>query len=107
MAYYSTFVFQLPGCPVIEMSTRYDSIQEFEHVRKGSGDNYYYKPRRKMVTQLDWDYGNNQRISLTKKQRRKIQTFLKMIIRKSNYHIPRKYRQFVKNDGIFPTEFLQ
>lgn len=103
MAYYSTFIFQLPGCPVIEMSTRYDVIQELDNAHKGSGGNYYYKPRRKMCT----DAWNSRRVSLTKWQRRKIQTFLKMISRKGNYRIPRKYRKFVKNDGIFPAEFLQ
>jgi hypothetical protein len=102
MAYYSTFKFQLPGCPEIWMSTRYDCIQAFDSVRK------FYKPNRQMATTQStadqFREGWTSRVTLSKWQRRKIQTFLNVIYRTGIHKIPRKYRKFISNNGVFPQE---
>ena len=102
MAYYSTFKFQLLGCPEIWLSTRYDCIQTFESMRA------FYKPGRQMpTTQSTKDQLRERwtsRVTLTKWQRRKIQTFLNVIYRSGIHKIPRKYRKFIKDDGVFPQE---
>jgi hypothetical protein len=108
MAYYSTFIFQLPGCPEIRMSTRYDVIQAFGCIRNWFGGGViptkpYYKPSRRMETKS----GDNRTcsvVALTKHQRRKIQTFLNVVYRKGNHKVPRRWRKFVKNDGVFPHD---
>jgi hypothetical protein len=109
VAYYSTFIFQLPGCPEIRMGTRYDIIQEFDCLRAPGGGvirmQPYYKPRRRMITRpIGEDY--YPRVTLTKYQRRKVQTFLNVVLRRGNGNVPRKYRKFVKDDGIFPQDSL-
>lgn len=105
MAYYSTFIFQLHGCPEIHMSTRYNCIQDFDRLLGGKGKGHFFKPPRRMVTipREDEQYS---RVTLNKFQRRKIQTFLKVIFRKGIHRIPRRWRKFVKNDGVFPQEIL-
>lgn len=110
MAYYSTFIFQLPGCPEIHMSTRYDIIQEFGCVRNWLGHGVlatkpYYKPGHRMMTRSN-GVEMYPHVALTRYQRRKIQTFLNVVYRKGNDRVPRKWRKFVKNDGIFPQEAL-
>ncbi len=114
MATYSTFVFQLPGCPEIHMSTRYDVIQDFGHMRnwfrmgnggKAIATRSFYKPPRRMVTRSN-GVESYPRVALTKYQRRKIQTFLDVVFRKGNDRVPRKWRKFVKNDGVFPADLL-
>ena len=109
MAYYSTFVFQLPGCPEIHMSTRYDVIQDFDCIRNWFGGGVIpmtpcYKPGRRMTSSRD--ERKCPRVSLTKAQRRKVHTFLNVIYRKGIHRIPRKLSKFVKNDGVFPQELL-
>src|SRR4051812_47383351 len=100
MAYYSTFIFRLPNCPEIKLSTRYDVIQDFDQLRAPGGGvipmKRYYKPRRKMGG-----------VVLTKSQRRKVHTFLNVIYRHGIHKIPRKYRRFVLNSGVFPEDSLQ
>ena len=107
MAYYSTFVFQLPGCPEIHMSTRYDVIQAFDQLRAPGGGRIamkpFYKPRRRMIT-APTSHVDYPRVTLTKWQRRKIQTFLNVIYRSGIHKIPRRCRKFIKNDGVFPQE---
>lgn len=110
MAYYSTFVFQLPGCPEIHMSTRYDVIQDFDQLRAPGGGRIamkpHYKPGRRMVT-TPTAHVEYPLVTLTKWQRRKIQTFLNVIYQSGIHKIPRRCRPFVKNDGVFPQEALR
>jgi hypothetical protein len=107
MAYYSTFVFQLPGCPEIHMSTRYDIVQDFDQLRAPGGGRIamrpFYKPGRRMITSPTAQESYPM-VSLTKHQRRRVQTFLNVIFRHGIHRIPRKYRKFVRNDGVFPQE---
>jgi hypothetical protein len=109
MAYYSTFVFQLPSCPEIHMSTRYDVIQDFHQLRAPGGGRIamrpFFKPGRRMITSPT-AHEHYPRVTLSKWQRRKIQTFLNVIYRSGIHRIPQKYRKFVKNDGVFPQEML-
>ena len=110
MAYYSTFIFQLPGCPEIHMSTRYDVIQDFDCMRNWFGGGVipltpYYKPARQMITKPD-GVKSYPRVALTKSQRRKIHTFLNVVYHKGNHQVPRRWRKFVKSNGVFPQEAL-
>lgn len=110
MAYYSTFVFQLPGCPEIHMSTRYDVIQDFDQLRAPGGGvipmKPFYKPGHRMITSST-AHEQYPRVTLTKWQRRKIQTFLNVIYRSGIHRIPRRCRPFILNDGVFPQEVLR
>ncbi|MSR78865.1 MAG: hypothetical protein EXS59_01840 [Candidatus Taylorbacteria bacterium] len=111
MAYYSTFVFQLPGCPEIRMSTRYDIIQDFDQLRGLMGGpriatRPFYKPGRQMCT-APTAHEQYPRVMLTKWQRRKIQTFLNVIYRSGIHKIPRRCRKFIMNNGVFPQEVFQ
>lgn len=103
MAHYSTFIFQLPGCPEIHMSTRYDVIQDFDQLRAPGGGRIamqpFYKPGRRMITSptIQESYP---RVTLTKWQRRKIQTFLNVIYQSGIHKIPRRCRKFIKRSGL-------
>ncbi len=100
MAYYSTFIFQLPGCPEVHMTTRYGVLQVFwAGMKEAKNGKRLYKPPTHI-------YNGRVVIRLTKFHRRKIQTFMSIVFRYGNENIPRKWRKYVKNDGVFPQDFF-